>query len=75
MIPHAPKSQLSLRSCRGPSAPWPTFAQRERKKMSAIPVGMTEKANSLRAAPIRRGRSVATIRHPERSSPIFSFAL
>jgi hypothetical protein len=27
--------------CRGPSAPWPTFAQRERKKNSATPVGMT----------------------------------
>src|SRR5208337_1991975 len=24
-----------------PSTPWPTFAQRERKKKSAIPVGMT----------------------------------
>ena len=25
---------------------WPTFAQRERGKKSAIPLGMTEKANS-----------------------------
>jgi hypothetical protein len=34
--------------CRGPSAPWPTFARRERKRKSAIPVGMTnqEKAHS-----------------------------
>jgi hypothetical protein len=30
---------------RGPSASWPPFAQRERKKKSAIPVGMTDKAN------------------------------
>jgi hypothetical protein len=27
--------------CHGPSTPWPTFARRERKRKSAIPVGMT----------------------------------
>src|SRR5882757_10946203 len=33
--------------CRGPSAPWPTFAGRELKKKSAIPVGMTEKTGGM----------------------------
>src|SRR5882762_4011562 len=35
-------SSFELSTCHGPSSPWPTFARRERKKKSAIPVGMTE---------------------------------
>jgi hypothetical protein len=32
---------VGWRCCRGPSAAWPTFARRERKKKSAIPVKST----------------------------------
>jgi hypothetical protein len=32
-----------LTRCQGPSAPWLTFAKRERKKESATPVEMTDK--------------------------------
>ena len=33
--------------CHGPSAPWPTFARRERKRKSAITVGMTDKTGRV----------------------------
>ena len=36
------RAVLKLQGCHGPSASWPTFARRERKRKSAIPVGMTE---------------------------------
>ena len=79
MVPHAPKSQLSLISCHGPSTAWPTFARRERRKRSAIPVGMTDMANSPRftrpqAAPTFRNPACPERSRRERSSPIFSFA-
>ena len=38
-----PVTMIELRCCYGPSALWPTFAERERKRKSAIPVGMTER--------------------------------
>jgi len=50
---------------------WPTFAKRERGRKSAIPLGMTEKAKLPRFALLR---ALATFCHPERSSPIFSYA-
>jgi hypothetical protein len=37
-----PMYRVRLKCCHGPSAAWPTFAKRERKKKSATPVGMTE---------------------------------
>jgi len=37
---HSISSELLI--CQGPSAPWPAFARRERKKKPAIPVGMTK---------------------------------
>jgi len=41
-----------LCDCRDPSAPWPAFAKRERKKKPATPVGMThvKKCEALRRA-------------------------
>jgi hypothetical protein len=40
---------LNLTCCPGPSTPWPTFAQRERQRKSATPVGMTELCARIRA--------------------------
>jgi len=42
--------------CHGPSAPWPTFARRERKRKSAIPVASASlRAGGMTARKSKRG--------------------
>jgi hypothetical protein len=54
---------VRFRCCRGPSASWPTFAPRERKKKLATPVGMTEEEIGENPHPERR-----RVRHPARTN-------
>ena len=57
-----PPTEKRSRCSQDPSAPWPTlrvaqgelFAQRERKRKSATPVGMTKKTSASRAVGVCR---------------------
>ena len=63
-------SSFELSTCHGPSTPRPTFARRERKKKSAIPVGMTEGSpprNIIRGAKNAPRKAAATT--AEKSGP------
>jgi hypothetical protein len=53
--------------CQDPSAPWPTFARRERQKKSATPVGMTDRDTRSVG---RQVPEVESLRAEEKADPL-----